>query len=234
MTARPHLHPALGDDSATDQLEVGRELGAVLRCIAATGDRVPVLADRRDEALSERLAFPPKLPLAGTACASYVRRTATPGLMGCRHHCRDSGSPTRSRSVAMPSTSCTRASSAGIRDDHLRGLHGRHQLAHHPGVHVLSHGSALHQSSRQALALSVSLETGERHGNIGREPARSHKRAGGAVLTFLAYGTAVSRPTWTHDIRRARGAAPRGAAVPSRGNAAHVRRYRIGPHCRRR
>src|SRR5919106_1150033 len=52
------------ENSAEDKVEVGRVVGAVFGDLPAPGDRVPVIAERRCEALGERLALPPELPLA--------------------------------------------------------------------------------------------------------------------------------------------------------------------------
>jgi len=43
--------PALGDDSAINEVEVGRVMGEVFGDLPASGDRVPVIADPRGEAL---------------------------------------------------------------------------------------------------------------------------------------------------------------------------------------
>src|SRR6185436_5374676 len=68
------------DDPAVDEVEVGRVVGAVFGDLPASGDRVPVVADGRGEALGERLALAPELPLAvadahlvDTADAALVR-----------------------------------------------------------------------------------------------------------------------------------------------------------------
>src|SRR2546428_468270 len=54
---------SLGVDSPVDEIEVGPVVGAVFGGLPASGDRVPVVAEGCWEALGERLALSPELPL---------------------------------------------------------------------------------------------------------------------------------------------------------------------------